>query len=234
MFIQTIETVKDRKQYLCIVYVWFKEKENKALRKVSPGQIDTGSKDKKKQWRKRRPAGETAGRNRGQHERLDENKDERLILSSGRVLDDCLFSAVLFTGSSFGKTDGCIHWRAFLLHSSKAYKRLIPSFMCGKLWLALLLLLLWRRRRRLLFWQTRSGLLFLIEYLYYAAVFWECIKLLSNASRMKVISWSNVMCLTQPSWNIDGKFLSVKQKRTYFKCPIWRDPRSGAFWGLFF
>lgn len=64
------------------------------------------------------------------------------------------FSPVLFTGSSFGKTDGCIHSRAFYCIFPKPINSLYHHLCVGKLWLALL-----GQRRRLLFWLKR-GLVF--------------------------------------------------------------------------
>lgn len=64
------------------------------------------------------------------------------------------FSRVLFTGSSFGKTDGCIHSGAFYCIFPKPVNSLYHHLCVGKLWLALLLLV--RRWQRLLFWLERG------------------------------------------------------------------------------
>lgn len=100
-------------------------------------QVSWGGKEQrmKKLWGKRTPAGETAGRcerKRARGERLEENKDERLILGSGRALDEC-FLLPGFVYRKFFWEDRWLHsLKSFLLHFSKAYKLPMPPFMRGE------------------------------------------------------------------------------------------------------
>lgn len=121
-------TVRERKQW-----VWLKEKENKAVQECFTGRKEGAM--MKKEWGKWTPSGETAERcerKRAPSKRLDENKVERLIPGSGRVLDEC-FLLPGFVYRKFFWEDRWLHsLKSFLLHFSKACKLLIPPFMCGE------------------------------------------------------------------------------------------------------
>lgn len=88
--------------------------------------------------RRDREASKEKGRESQRKEggKMEENKDERLILGGSGVLEECerICSLQFCLQEVLLKFHRWLHsQKGFLLHFSEAHKLAIPSFMCGKL-----------------------------------------------------------------------------------------------------